>query len=156
VPLFVLLPPAAITVWRYIVLSFVTATAVVLVALAIKTLCGFSAPVTFHLVTGVLCVHLPALLFVQKYRREFHSEEELFFFAGTFFAFWFYSGFLDIVAHALNHAAWSSLQVFAAVLTTGMDLVLTAVMVFYSAPYIAWLLFLRADESPPNNRWRGP
>jgi hypothetical protein len=156
VPLFVLLPPAAITVWRYIVLSFVTATAVVLVALAIKTLCGFSAPVTFHLATGVLCVHLPALLFVQKYRREFHSEEELFFFAGTFFAFWFYSGFLDIVAHALNHAAWSGLQVFAAVLATGMDLVLTAVMVFYSAPYIGWLLFLRADESPPNNRWRGP
>jgi len=156
VPLFVLLPPATKTLWRYIALSFVTATAVVVVALAIKTFCGFSAPLTFHLIAGVLCVHLPALLFVQKYRREFHSEEELVYFAGAFLAFWFYSGFLDIVAHAVNHASWSSLQVFSAVLATGMDLVLTAVMVFYSAPYLGWLLFLRADESPPNNRWRGP
>jgi len=156
VPLFVLLTPTAATVSRYMVLSFATATAVMLVALAIKTLWGFSAPFTFHLIAGVLCVHIPALLFVQKYRREFHSEEELLYFAGAFFAFWFYSTFLDILAHTLNHAAWSSLQVFAAVLVTGMDLVLTAVMVFYSAPFIAWLLFLRAGESPPNNRWRGP
>ncbi|HXY96693.1 MAG TPA: hypothetical protein VEH00_06925 [Steroidobacteraceae bacterium] len=155
-PLFVLLPAAAAKVSRYIALSFVTATAVVLVAAAIKTLWGFSAPITGGLIAGVLCVHLPALLFVRKYGREFDSEEELFFFVGTFFALWFYTVFLSIAAHILNHVGWSSLQVFTAVLNTGLELVLVAVMVFYSAPFVAWLLFLRADESPPNNRWRGP
>ena len=155
-PLFVPLPPGAATVSRYVALSFAIATSVVLVALGAKTVWGITAPVFVLSVQAVLAVHIPVFLFTKRYRRELLGEEELVFLGGAVFAVWFYHGFLSIVAHALNRDAWTSLQVFAAILAAGLELVLVCAMVFWSAPFIARLLFLRADESPPNNRWRGP
>jgi len=143
------------TISRYIGLSFVTATVVWLVALAVKMGWGVTAPVIFGLAGPVLSVHLPALLFVKTHRREFLPEEELAFLAGSFSAVWLYDGFLGIAAHTLNHASWSLVQVLRAVVAAAVDFALVLAMVFYSVPMIAWLLFLRS-QSPPNHRWRGP
>jgi len=155
-PLPIILSATAASISRYISLSFITMTLVVLVALGVKTRWGVTAPVIAGLTGGVLSVHVPALLFVKKHRRQFFPAERVAFLAGTFLAFWFYDGFLRIVDRTLNHGGWSPLQVETAIEAAGVDLVLVWAMVYYSVPFVAWLLFLRRAKSPPNNRWSGP